>query len=349
MIDMQDNSRFIKILQFLVTKPEMTRKEIEEIFPFGTVSRITIIRTLNSLIDQGWVKQSGGGKYVRYALESGKELFVPIDVAQYFQTPADSRKVRYRSFNPDVLGKCSGLFSDAELKMFEEGKERLRNCFSKVDSSIIKRELERFTIEFSWKSSQIEGNTYSLLETEELIKNKKEALGHSIDEAVMILNHKHAFDTILANRSTFQDISELDIRSIHAELVKDLHITTNVREYGVGITGTVYKPPDTKWQIEDVLQKAVNHVKMLPVPERSLVLLAMLSYLQPFADGNKRTARMVSNAVLLANGYYPLSYRSVDDVAFKKALILFYEQNNLYHLKRIFLEQQKFAIGQYFT
>ena len=57
---------------------------------------------------------------------------------------------------------------------------------------------------------------------------------------------------------------------------------------------------------------------------------------------------MISNAVLLANGYYPLSYRSMDEVEYKKALILFYEQNNLYHLKSIFLEQQRFAINNYF-
>ena len=76
--------------------------------------------------------------------------------------------------------------------------------------------------------------------------------------------------------------------------------------------------------------------------------VAVIAYLQPFTDGNKRTSRMISNAILLSNGYYPLSYRSVDEVEYKKALILFYEQNNLYHLKRIFLEQQGFGIENYF-
>lgn len=85
------------------------------------------------------------------------------------------------------------------------------------------------------------------------------------------------------------------------------------------------------------------------MPEKALVLLAMISYIQPFGDGNKRTARMLSNAVLLANDYYPLSYRSVDEVEYKEALLLFYEQNNLFHLKRIFVEQQKFAIENYFV
>lgn len=349
MIDTQDNPRFTKVLQFLTTKREATRKELEMAFSAGSISRITLIRMLNSLIAAGWLKQSGGGKYVRYSLVPGKELFVPVDLDDYFKTPADSRVVRYPTFNADVFGSCTGLFSDQELRMFEDGKRRLRERFSTIDPSIIKRELERFTIEFSWKSSQIEGNTYSLLETEELIKNKKEAQGHSKDEAIMILNHKSALDTILANRSSFKDINEVDIRSIHSELVRELYITPNIREHGVGITGTVYKPLDTKWQIEEALHAIIDKLKTLPIPEKSFVLLAMISYLQPFADGNKRTARMVSNAVLLANRYYPLSYRSVDEVEFKKALILFYEQNNLYHLKRIFLEQQQFAIRQYFV
>lgn len=349
MIDTLDNPRQVKILQHLALKASITRKDIESIFPVGSVSRITLIRDLNELITKGWIHQFGGGKYVRYSLAPSKELFIPIQLDDYFKNSVDVRPIRYPSFNSAVTDTLVHLFTPQDIKIFEEGKQMLQHRFSVVDPVIIKRELERFTIEFSWKSSQIEGNTYSLLETEELIKNKKEAQGHSKEEAIMILNHKSAFDTILENRSTFQHISELDIRSIHKELVKDLDITPNIREYGVGITGTAYKPLDTKWQLEEALHEVIDQVKLLSIPEQSLVFLLMISYIQPFADGNKRTARMVSNAILLANGYYPLSYRSVDEVDFKKALILFYEQNNLYHLKRIFLEQQRFAIGQYFV
>lgn len=349
MNDTQDNPRQAKILQHLASKATITRKDVESIFPVGSVSRITLIRDLNELITRGWVQQSGGGKYVRYSLIPGKELFIPIHLDDYFKDSVDVRPIRYPSFNSAVTDTLVHLFTPQDTKIFEEGKQMLHHRFSIVDPVIIKRELERFTIEFSWKSSQIEGNTYSLLETEELIKNKREAKGHSKEEAVMILNHKSAFDTILEHRSTFRKVSELDIRSIHKELVKDLDITLNIREYGVGITGTMYKPLDTKWQLEEALHAVIEHAKTLSIPEQSLVFLLMISYIQPFADGNKRTARMVSNALLLANGYYPLSYRSVDEVEFKKALILFYEQNNLYHLKRMFLEQQKFAMQQYFT
>src|SRR3989344_1168116 len=74
----------------------------------------------------------------------------------------------------------------------------------------------------------------------------------------------------------------------------------------------------------------------------------LIAYIQPFADGNKRTARMIANAILLANDYFPLSYRSLDENEYKQALILFYETNNLYHVKRLFLEQYRFTLNTYF-
>lgn len=349
MNDTQLNERQLKILQFFATKPFASRRDLDILFPQGSFSRITLIRDINLLITRGWLQQAGGGKYTSYSLIPHKELFIPIDIDAYFQSTTDTRYVRYPKYNLIVIDYLHDLFTHGELDIFEQGKKKLTSTFASVDQTIIKRELERFIIEFSWKSSQIEGNTYSLLETEELIKNKKEAKGHDKNEAIMILNHKSTFDTILTHKNTFQDISGVDIRTIHSELTKDLDIKSNIREHGVGITGTNYVPPDNKWQIEEALETIIARVQKLPfVAEKALAFLIMISYLQPFTDGNKRTARMISNSILLANGYYPLSYRSVDEVEFKKALILFYEQNNLFHMKRIFLDQQQFAIQHYF-
>ena len=69
----------------------------------------------------------------------------------------------------------------------------------------------------------------------------------------------------------------------------------------------------------------------------------LLSYIQPFSDGNKRTARITSNAILIANKYCPISFRSVDSVDYKKAMLIFYEQNNISAFKKIF-EPQKFFV-----
>jgi prophage maintenance system killer protein len=349
MNDTQVNNRQIKLLEYLAVNPPSSREQLTKSLVDEKISRITIIRDLNHLIKLDWIKQVGGGKYLKYSLKENKALLAPVNIDDYFSKTTDLRNVRHKSFNFDLIGNLKELLSKDELDIFEQGKRKLTAKLETVDKTIIKRELERFTIEFSWKSSQIEGNTYSLLETEELIKNKKEAKGHDRSEAIMILNHKSAFDTVLAKRGSFKNISLLDIRSVHSELTKGLEIQQNIREFGVGITGTKYVPLDNRWQIENALEKIINQVKKIDrAAEKALILVAMISYLQPFADGNKRTARMISNAILLANGYYPLSYRSVDGVEFKKALILFYEQNNIFHLKRIFLEQQRFAIDNYF-
>jgi len=349
MNDTQTNQRQNNLLNFIFLHPFSSRAEIEISLEGEKSSRITIIRDLNRLLELGWIEQNGGGKHIKYSLRKGKELLIPINLESYFKQSTDQRNVLYPTFDMSLIKKLGNLFLKEEIDLFEQGRIKLEDRFKNLDKTIVRRELERFTVELSWKSSQIEGNTYSLLETEELIKNQKEAPGHDKSEAVMIINHKNAFDVILNNKETFRDISLSDIRSIHAELTKDLEISSGIRESAVGITGTKYIPLDNKFQIEEAIEAILSQIQDIPtIPEKALILLSMIAYLQPFTDGNKRTSRLVSNAVLLANGYYPLSYRSVDEVEYKKALILFYEQHNIFHLKRIFLEQQKFAIDHYF-
>ena len=82
--------------------------------------------------------------------------------------------------------------------------------------------------------------------------------------------------------------------------------------------------------------------------EKALLALLLLSYIQPFADGNKRTARIVSNGILIADGYCPISFRSVDSIDYKKAMLMFYEQNNISAFKKIFIDQFLFAVNTYF-
>ncbi|MEO6636916.1 MAG: Fic family protein [Ginsengibacter sp.] len=76
--------------------------------------------------------------------------------------------------------------------------------------------------------------------------------------------------------------------------------------------------------------------------------ILLISYIQPFEDGNKRTARIASNGILIENGYCPLSYRSIHPIEYKKAIILFYEQNNISAFKKLFIEQYGFAVTNYF-
>ena len=82
--------------------------------------------------------------------------------------------------------------------------------------------------------------------------------------------------------------------------------------------------------------------------EKSLLTLLLISYIQPFVDGNNRTSRLMSNALLIANGCCPLSFRTVEADDYRAALLLFYEQNNLSAFKKMFLEQVAFAVNEYF-
>ena len=118
----------------------------------------------------------------------------------------------------------------------------------------------------------------------------------------------------------------------------------------MGITGTKYKPIDNVFQIKEALEKMVILINKKELFfEKAFLGLILSSYIQAFEDGNKRTARMISNAILLAHNSVPLSYRIVDIEEYKKASLLFYEINNVSYFKQIFMEQFEDAVKNYFN
>ena len=146
----------------------------------------------------------------------------------------------------------------------------------------------------------------------------------------MLLNHKEAIDFISETPDYLIPISVPKIEDIHSLLIKELGVDKNIRKRRVGISGTNYRPLDNEFQISEALSnmcELVNSKKN--VFEKALLLLVLISYIQPFVDGNKRTARIVSNAILMNYKHCPISFRTVDSVEYKKAMLLFYEQNNI--------------------
>lgn len=241
------------------------------------------------------------------------------------------------------------LFTEEECKRLDKAQSIFRTHLEELSETDYKKEMERLGVDLSWKSSQIEGNTYSLLETERLLKERQEATGKTREEAIMLLNHKDALDFVLNVPDYLKEISVHRIEDIHSLLTKDLGVERNIRRRRVGITGTNYRPLDNEFQIREALEDTCKLINGKDnIFEKSLLALVLLSYIQAFSDGNKRTARITSNAILIANGYCPISFRTVDSIDYKKAMLIFYEQNNIAAFKKIFIEQFEFAVKTYF-
>jgi Fic family protein len=316
-----------------------------------TVSLATVKRAIASLLTRGLLIREGSGKGTRYGLSAACRLQRPIDIIDYYAKEQDERTI-IETFNreliPAILSE-NHLFTQRE----EDHLAGLQNEFiqktAELTSAAYNRELERLGIDLSWKSSQIEGNTYTLLETERLLREGRGVDGKSKEEATMLLNHKATLDYLINNHGDLEPLTVGAISHIHYKLVVGLDSETDIRATRVGVTGTNYRPLGFLLDIERVLREMCDLINQRQNAfEKALLALALISYIQPFNDGNKRTARMVSNGILLGNGCCPLSFRTVDTLTFKQALLLFYEQNNISCLKQIFITQCEFAVHTYF-
>lgn len=315
------------------------------------ISPATIKRSLAILLAAQIIEQSGQSRSTKYKLNSGYGLLKPIDPVIYFNKEIDDRNIQSR-FNFDLIRKWLpdiNLFTAKENDQLALLHEQFLVKSKALSKTEYDREMERLAIDLSWKSSQIEGNTYSLLETERLFHEKQTATGKPQSDAIMLLNHKDAIEFMVKHKDYLHPLSTGTIEDLHSILVKDLGVDRNIRKRLVGVTGTNYKPLDNEFQIREALHEMCTLINNKKNPfEKALLALVLLSYIQAFADGNKRTARMVSNAILLVHDHCPLSFRTVDSIDYKKAMLIFYEQNNISAFKTIYLEQVRFAIETYF-
>ena len=338
------------ILQYLHYHPLSSRGDITAGTAFKG-SDATLKRVIAAGIKAGDIVAEGKARATRYRLSPQAQLLMPLNLDTYFALEVDERQV-HSSYNFELINGLlteTRLFSDKEQAHLDALQDEFRQHVNELTDNEYRKEMERLGIDLSWKSSQIEGNTYTLLETERLLRESKTAEGKSKEEAVMLLNHKDALSFVLDNPDYLKELTVSHIEDIHQLLTKDLSIDKGLRRHRVGITGTNYHPLDNEFQIREAMREACELINSKSnIFEKALLTLVLLSYIQPFSDGNKRTARITSNAILIANDYCPLSFRSVDSIDYKKAMLIFYEQNSLYAFKQIFMEQFEFAVKEYF-
>ncbi len=348
-MDRKLTDRQKKIIALVDSNGPFSISQIKELLT-EDISQPTLNRDLAKLVQYQYLAKQGKARAITYSVTPQYQLLAEINIDSYFEKETDNRAAN-ENFNHavfDTLGNTD-IFSVAEKDFLQSLQEEYQNNISTISPTLYKKEIGRLTIELSWKSSQIEGNTYSLLETEKLFLEREQAKNKTKEEATMLLNHKFALEYLLQNKDVAQALNLRVIEDVHALLIKDLEVGKNIRKRGVGITGSAYKPLDNEFQIRENLQRMCDliHSKQNAF-EKALLSIVLISYIQPFEDGNKRTGRMIGNAILISNNACPLSYRSVDSVEYKKRILLFYEQNNLAAFKELFIDQNEFGVKNYF-
>jgi Fic family protein len=314
------------------------------------ISIPTLNRALAKLVKQQWIEITGKGPTTRYTARIDNSITFPINVEKYFEIDIQARpsKTYFDSNIFEVFRKTS-LFSSDETNKMETVSDQFHRNKPDKNSLIYKKEFERLMIELSWKSSQIEGNTYDLIDTEQLLKYGEQNKKYTQEEATMLLNHKTAINYTFDYAQDYKFLTVSKIIDIHALLTQNMGISRNPRKRLVRITGTKYSPLENEFQIIEALEKMCELINQKDnIFEKALAAVLLISYIQPFEDGNKRTARLAANAILMSENLCPLSYRSIDSSEYKKAILLFYELNNISAFKQIFIDQYEFAVNNYF-
>ena len=200
---------------------------------------------------------------------------------------------------------------------------------------------DRLLIDLSWASSHLEGNTYSRLDTRELIERGHVATGKDAVETQMILNHKAAIELLIDNVDAV-GLDRFTLMNLHSSLSENLLPNPadegRLRQHAVEIGKSVYRPLAVSAQLEELLDLMLEKVNAIEnVFEQSLFIMVHLPYLQPFADVNKRSSRLAANLPLLRANLCPLTFLDVPENAYSSAMLGIYEMNRVEMLRDLFI------------
>ncbi|MBN8442189.1 MAG: Fic family protein [Thauera sp.] len=321
------------------------------------LTRRTVQRWLNELVAQGRINPLSGGRSRRYVLAAeaveptteARDRFpghIPLsadsrDILAYVDQPLTARKpVGYQleflaAYQPNRTWYLSAPLRRQLQKMGDTGQTRL-------PAGTYGREvLNRLLIDLSWASSHLEGNTYSRLDTRELIEHGRVAQGKAAIETQMILNHKAAIELLVENADT-AGLNRFTLLNLHAALSENLLPNPadegRLRQHGVEIGKSVYRPLGVPAQIEESLDLLLDKANRIQDPfEQSFFVMVHLPYLQPFADVNKRTSRLAANLPLIRANLCPLTFLDVPEQAYSRAVLGVYELTRIELLRDLYV------------
>ena len=197
----------------------------------------------------------------------------------------------------------------------------------------------RLLIDLSWNSSRLEGNTYSLLETERLLEHGEAGEDKSARETQMILNHKAAIDFLVeqAGYVGFNRHTVLNLHALLADNLLDPRECGRLRSAPVTIGGTPYHPLEIPQLIDECFGRILDTAAAIEDPfEQAFFAMVQLPYLQPFLDVNKRVSRLAANLPLVRQNLCPLSFIDVPDADYVAGILGVYELNRIELLRDVF-------------
>ncbi len=354
---------FDAILAVVAAHPEGVQvSAIREGLPYELPPRM-LQRRLALLVEQKRLVAEGRGKGRHYRMptvitgevkaheESDQltargEIYVPLslqgqEIKHAIRAPIqDRRPVGYqRAFLDDYRPNVTWyLPAETRQRLLEMGcppdGERPAGTYARTIYS-------RLLIDLSWNSSRLEGNTYSLLETERLLELGEAAEGKNAMEAQMILNHKAAIELLVdqADEIGFNRYTILNLHALLADnLLTDPLAGGRLRRIPVGIDGTVYHPLEVPQLIDECFQTILDTAAAITDPfEQAFFALVHLAYLQGFEDVNKRVSRLAANIPLIRGNLCPLSFVDVPERAYIDGVLGIYELNRMELLRDVFV------------
>ncbi len=316
------------------------------------LARRTLQRRLTDLLTDGRAAAWGAGKGRRFGLVSNEPASAgaagathPVsregaEVRGLVRRPLGLRDpVGYRrEFVDDYLpNRTAWIPANLREKLLAMGRSEAN---AQPAGTFARQILDRLLIDLSWASSRLEGNTYTRLDTQNLIEFGRFADGHDGTEAQMILNHKAAIELLVDeaegigfNRYTLQNLHAL----LSEGLLADPAAGGRVRRIAVGISGTVYIPTGIPQVVDECLDRVLAKTAEIVDPfEQSFFVMAQVPYLQPFVDVNKRTSRLAANIPLVKHNLVPLSFVDVPERAYVEGLLGVYELNRVDLLRDVY-------------
>jgi Fic family protein len=316
------------------------------------ISRRSLQRRLSELVDERRLIIEGGGRSTRYLIPNAatkvatKQDYVGMspsgaEVRQLIRRPEIERTPV--GYNRELLDQYR---PNESSYLTPETISHLARIGATPDAEMpagtyARHILDRLLVDLSWASSRLEGNTYSLLDTQRLIEFGEVAQGKDAAETQMILNHKAAVEFMvdLKDELAFNRQNILNFHAILSDnLLADPNASGRLRRIAVGIGNSVYHPLEVPQLIEECFQQVVNTAAAIRNPfEQSFFAMVHLPYLQPFEDVNKRVSRLAANIPLIRQNLSPLSFIEVPKRAYVEGLLGVYELNRVDLLRDVFV------------